>query len=87
MVFSAPLLPGWADDESEEENGRGEIIATITEISNFWKKLGQSGLTLGEKFKERNKKKKVKWWGNWSQVNDKPKDDPTRKEETQTHVT
>ena len=32
LVFSAPL-PGWTDDE--EEIGKGEMMATITEISKF----------------------------------------------------
>ena len=37
VVFSAPLS-GWADDE--DENGNGEMMATITEIS-ILNKLGQ----------------------------------------------
>ena len=42
LVFSAPL-PGWADDE--DENGNGEMMATITEIS-ILKKLGQYEVKL-----------------------------------------
>ena len=41
LVFSAPLPPGSEDGEDEEENGKGEMMATITEISIFIKLLGQ----------------------------------------------
>ena len=46
LVFSAPL-PGWADDEGEEQSGNGEMMATITEISILMK-LGQRSQALGE---------------------------------------
>ena len=45
LDFSVPPLPGWAEDE--EETGKGEIMATITEISNFLKNFG-SEAKLGE---------------------------------------
>ena len=44
------MLPGWADDddEDEEEIGKGEIMATITEISGIFGK----NVCLGERSKE-----------------------------------
>ena len=58
MVFSVPVLPGWADDddEDEEEIGKGEIMATITEISGIFGK----NVCLGERSEEKIKKKKEK---------------------------
>ena len=58
LVFSVPVLPGWADDddEDEEEIGKGEIMATITEISGIFGK----NVCLGERSKETFWKKKRK---------------------------
>ena len=90
LVFSAPLAPGSEDGEDEEENGKGEMMATITEISIF--KVVGSEERLNVRRRLRKEKKsvcdqnqvelpKIKCWANWRR---EPSENPSdRSIETQ----